>query len=168
MEEAVDRGAVSILMLMDRLLKKDATIIQIDRFDTKFCFPRLSEIVKFFFSITKFGVGRFKCDDVKERKKWVQLVETVKGMNCEVLVYSSKHVTGEALEKGFGGLAALLRYPCPDILEIEQVIPKEPEKEKTASPQQAPRAKPKPKPKASQKTGYPAGEWKGLTKIFLF
>ena len=89
-EEAVDRGAVSHLLLMDRM---------------------------------------FKCDDVKERKKWVTLVQTVENMNCEVLIYSSKHVTGEALEKGYGGLAALLRYPCPDILEIEQVIPKSPKKQ---------------------------------------
>ncbi|KNC87252.1 protein pelota [Sphaeroforma arctica JP610] len=60
----------------------------------------------------------FRSQNVEERKKYVQLVDAVKDNGGEVLVFSSMHGTGEQL-KLLTGVAAILRFPCPHIEDID-------------------------------------------------
>ncbi|KAG2314988.1 hypothetical protein Bca52824_018110 [Brassica carinata] len=59
----------------------------------------------------------FKNSDVKKRKKYVDFVETVKELGGEVFIFSSMHVSGEQLAK-HTGIAALLRFPLPDLDDV--------------------------------------------------
>lgn len=61
----------------------------------------------------------FRSSDVVERKKYVRLVESVRENGGEVLVFSSLHVSGQQLEQ-VSGVAAILRYPLPDLDELEE------------------------------------------------
>ncbi|KAF2544290.1 hypothetical protein F2Q68_00030303 [Brassica cretica] len=56
--------------------------------------------------------------DVKTRKKYVDLVESVKDSGGEAFIFSSMHVSGEQLAQ-LTGIAALLRFPLPDLEDIE-------------------------------------------------
>lgn len=58
----------------------------------------------------------FRSKSIAERKKYVQLVETVKEQGATVLIFSSMHVTGEQLSR-MTGVAAILRFPLADIDE---------------------------------------------------
>ncbi|KAA8499570.1 Protein pelota-like [Porphyridium purpureum] len=60
----------------------------------------------------------FRSEDLDERKKYSQLVDDVKGSGGQHFVFSSLNVAGEQL-KYMGGLAALLRFPIPDLDELE-------------------------------------------------
>ncbi|KFK29276.1 hypothetical protein AALP_AA7G112300 [Arabis alpina] len=60
----------------------------------------------------------FRNSDVKARKKYVNLVESVKDSGGEVFIFSSMHVSGEQLAQ-LTGIAALLRFPLPDLEDIE-------------------------------------------------
>ncbi|KAF8111791.1 hypothetical protein N665_0072s0005 [Sinapis alba] len=60
----------------------------------------------------------FKNSDVQKRKKYVDFVESVKQLGGEAFIFSSMHVSGEQLAK-HTGIAALLRFPLPDIDDIE-------------------------------------------------
>ena len=53
---------------------------------------------------------------VIERRKYVAAVDMVKASGGIVHVVSEQHVTGEQLTQ-LSGIAALLRYPCPEIEE---------------------------------------------------
>jgi protein pelota len=55
---------------------------------------------------------------VEARRKYVSACETVKANGGIVHVVSEQHVTGEQLTQ-LSGIAALLRYPCPDLVEDE-------------------------------------------------
>lgn len=46
------------------------------------------------------------------------LVDAVKGGGGEALIFSSMHVSGEQLDK-MTGVAALLRFPLPDLEDAE-------------------------------------------------
>ncbi|KAI3658780.1 hypothetical protein MP638_002580 [Amoeboaphelidium occidentale] len=56
----------------------------------------------------------FKSIDVPTRKKYIEIVETVKQLGGNVFIFSSLHVSGEQLDQ-FTGCAAVLKFPCPQI-----------------------------------------------------
>jgi len=56
----------------------------------------------------------FRAADIVTRKKYISLVESVREGGGEVKIYSSLHVSGEQLSQ-LGGIAAILRFPIPDI-----------------------------------------------------
>ncbi|CAA7027995.1 unnamed protein product [Microthlaspi erraticum] len=60
----------------------------------------------------------FRCCDVLTRKKYVDFVESVEKSGGEVFIFSSMHVSGEQLAN-LSGIAALLRFPLPDLDDIE-------------------------------------------------
>lgn len=61
----------------------------------------------------------FRSVDIPTRKKYVELVETVKASGADVVVFSAQHVTGQRLAQ-MSGIAAILRYPLPDIDDLVQ------------------------------------------------
>lgn len=58
----------------------------------------------------------FRADDVKVRRKYVNLVEQVRESGGTVFIFSSMHVSGQQLSQ-VSGVAAILRYPLPDVEE---------------------------------------------------
>uniref|UniRef100_A0A915J3R7 ERF1 domain-containing protein n=1 Tax=Romanomermis culicivorax TaxID=13658 RepID=A0A915J3R7_ROMCU len=63
----------------------------------------------------------FRSKDLDQRKKYVNLVEEVKEQGGLVKLFSSLHVSGEQLQQ-LCGVAAILRFPMPEIeeeLELE-------------------------------------------------
>lgn len=58
----------------------------------------------------------FRCNDVAQRKMYVELVDTVRDFGGDVKMFSSLHPSGEQLDQ-LTGIAALLRYPMDDIEE---------------------------------------------------
>lgn len=61
----------------------------------------------------------FRSRDVKERRKYVDLVESVRENGGEVRIFSSLHVSGEQLGQ-LTGVAATLRFPMPDLDDEEE------------------------------------------------
>lgn len=60
----------------------------------------------------------FRSTDLPTRKRYVKLVESVKENGGDVRVFSSLHVSGEQLGQ-LSGVAAMLRFPMPDISNEE-------------------------------------------------
>eukprot|EP00118_Oscarella_pearsei_P015218 m.136139 g.136139 ORF g.136139 m.136139 type:complete len:385 (+) comp38172_c1_seq102:40-1194(+) len=60
----------------------------------------------------------FRSTDLATRQRYVALVDGVKENGGEVRVFSSLHVSGEQLGR-LSGVAALLRFPLPDILDMD-------------------------------------------------
>ncbi|KAI3834360.1 hypothetical protein MKX03_030167 [Papaver bracteatum] len=60
----------------------------------------------------------FRNSDVQTRKKYVDLVDSVKDSAGNVHIFSSMHVSGEQLTE-MTGIAAILRFPLPDLEDIE-------------------------------------------------
>ncbi|XP_018335801.1 protein pelota isoform X1 [Agrilus planipennis] len=58
----------------------------------------------------------FRCQDVRQRKEYVRLVDTVREMGGEVRIFSSMHISGEQLDQ-LTGVAAILRFPMPELEE---------------------------------------------------
>jgi protein pelota len=58
--------------------------------------------------------GLFRASDLSTRRRYVALVEDAKSKGAKVYVFSSMHVTGEQLGQ-LSGIAAVLRFPMPDI-----------------------------------------------------
>eukprot|EP00045_Choanoeca_perplexa_P006951 m.60922 g.60922 ORF g.60922 m.60922 type:complete len:128 (+) comp13867_c0_seq4:942-1325(+) len=56
----------------------------------------------------------YRARSVADRKRWVTLVEGVKDNAGTVFIFSSLHVSGQQLDK-FSGVAAILRFPMPDL-----------------------------------------------------
>lgn len=56
----------------------------------------------------------FRVQDVKQRKRYVKLVDSVREFGGEVKIFSSLHVSGEQLDQ-LTGVAALLRFPMPEL-----------------------------------------------------
>lgn len=56
----------------------------------------------------------FRCQDIQQRKRYVNLVDSVRDSGGEVKIFSSMHVSGEQLGQ-LTGVAALLRFPMPDL-----------------------------------------------------
>ena len=55
------------------------------------------------------------------RRMYIGLMEGVEAAGGTVLKFSSLHVTGEQLNQ-LTGMAALLRYPCPELDDIEEPL----------------------------------------------
>uniref|UniRef100_A0A224XRE3 Protein pelota homolog n=2 Tax=Panstrongylus TaxID=65342 RepID=A0A224XRE3_9HEMI len=68
----------------------------------------------------------FRCSDVQQRKRYVSLVDSVKEFGGDVKIFSSLHVSGEQLTQ-LTGVAALLRFPMPDLEDEETVSDSETE-----------------------------------------
>lgn len=60
----------------------------------------------------------FRNADIPMRKKYVNLVNTVKGSGGTVHIFSSMHASGEQLAQ-LTGVAAILRFPLPELEDIE-------------------------------------------------
>ncbi|XP_055801091.1 protein PELOTA 1 [Solanum dulcamara] len=60
----------------------------------------------------------FRSSDVATRKKYANLVDSVKDSGGTALIFSSMHVSGEQLTE-LTGIAAILRFPLPELEEIE-------------------------------------------------
>ncbi|KAF8769143.1 hypothetical protein HU200_006639 [Digitaria exilis] len=60
----------------------------------------------------------FRNADISTRQKYVNLVEGVKKYGGTVHIFSSMHVSGEQLAQ-LTGIAAILRFPLPDLEDIE-------------------------------------------------
>jgi len=60
----------------------------------------------------------FRAASIATRKKYVELVQSVKDGGGKVHIFSSLHVSGEQL-KNLSGVAAILRYPLPEIEDEE-------------------------------------------------
>ncbi|CAG8481533.1 11475_t:CDS:2 [Scutellospora calospora] len=60
----------------------------------------------------------FRSADIPTRKKYINLVESVRSIGGKVLIFSSLHVSGEQLNQ-LTGVAAILNFPLPDI-ELEE------------------------------------------------
>lgn len=60
----------------------------------------------------------FRSSEIATRKKYVQLVESVRENGGQVYLFSSLHVSGVQLNQ-LSGVAALLRYPLPDLDQME-------------------------------------------------
>jgi len=58
----------------------------------------------------------FRSFDLATRKRYVRLVETSRDNNADVKIFSSLHVSGEQLSQ-LSGVAAILRFPLPDIVD---------------------------------------------------
>lgn len=59
----------------------------------------------------------YRCSDFVQRKKFVELIESVKNNRGKVYKFSSLHVSGEQLDN-FTGIAATLRFPIPNLDEL--------------------------------------------------
>jgi len=60
----------------------------------------------------------FRSADINTRRKYVNLVESVKAGGGEVFVFSVMHISGEQLQQ-LTGIAAILRFPLPDLEDME-------------------------------------------------
>lgn len=58
----------------------------------------------------------FRSEDSRNRKVYIELVESVRDGGGEVFIFSSMHPSGKQLDK-MTGVAAVLRYPIPEISE---------------------------------------------------
>lgn len=53
---------------------------------------------------------------MKQRRRWVALVEAVQAAGGAVHEFSARHESGKQLQD-FTGIAAILRFPMPDLEE---------------------------------------------------
>ena len=63
----------------------------------------------------------FRSTRIADRKKYIKLVDDVKANGGEVYLFSSMHVSGQQLDN-MSGIAAILRYPIPEIDEMDQAV----------------------------------------------
>lgn len=59
----------------------------------------------------------FRSQELMERKRYVKIVDAVRENSGVVKIFSSLHVSGEQLRQ-LTGIAAILRFPLPDIEDI--------------------------------------------------
>ncbi|CDO99954.1 unnamed protein product [Coffea canephora] len=59
-----------------------------------------------------------KSSDIEARQKYANLVKSVKESGGTAYIFSSMHVSGEQLAQ-LSGIAAILRFPLPDLEDIE-------------------------------------------------
>eukprot|EP00262_Sarcandra_glabra_P004307 TRINITY_DN1525_c0_g3_i1.p1 TRINITY_DN1525_c0_g3~~TRINITY_DN1525_c0_g3_i1.p1 ORF type:complete len:379 (-),score=71.43 TRINITY_DN1525_c0_g3_i1:218-1354(-) len=60
----------------------------------------------------------FRNADIPTRQKYINLVDSVKASGGTVHIFSSMHASGEQLAQ-LTGIAAILRFPLPDLEDIE-------------------------------------------------
>eukprot|EP01006_Ploeotia_vitrea_P061001 TRINITY_DN77030_c0_g1_i1.p1 TRINITY_DN77030_c0_g1~~TRINITY_DN77030_c0_g1_i1.p1 ORF type:complete len:426 (+),score=54.79 TRINITY_DN77030_c0_g1_i1:62-1339(+) len=101
--------------------------------------------------------GLFRNPDFKIRSQYVELVERARETSGTVFIFSALHVTGEQLTQ-LSGIAAILRFPCPEINE-EALREEEEEQRKQAAEEeaQAKRMEAEAKRKAEKAKNAPAG-----------
>lgn len=61
----------------------------------------------------------FRSADIKTRLMYVTLVDSVKAHGVTVHIFSALHPSGEQLLQ-LGGIAAILRFPLPDLEDLEE------------------------------------------------
>ncbi|XP_054290265.1 protein pelota [Macrosteles quadrilineatus] len=61
----------------------------------------------------------FRSQDIQQRKRYVNLVDSVRDSGGDVKIFSSMHVSGEQLMQ-LTGVAAILRFPLPDLEDEEE------------------------------------------------
>jgi protein pelota len=61
----------------------------------------------------------FRASNVKTRRQYVDLVESVRENGGKVYVFSSMHISGQQLQH-VSGVAAILRYPLPDLDALDE------------------------------------------------
>ncbi|KAK6156227.1 hypothetical protein DH2020_010475 [Rehmannia glutinosa] len=61
----------------------------------------------------------FRNSDIPTRQEYVNFVESVKGSGGDVHIFSSMHVSGERETGTADWFAAILRFPLPDLEDIE-------------------------------------------------
>lgn len=66
----------------------------------------------------------FRSSNVKTRRAYVDLVESVRENGGQVYIFSSMHVSGQQLQQ-VSGVAAILRYPMPGLDDLEEEEPEE-------------------------------------------
>jgi protein pelota len=67
----------------------------------------------------------FRSSNVKTRRQYVDLVENVRASGGTVYIFSSMHISGQQLQQ-VSGVAAILRYPLPDLDELEELAEQDP------------------------------------------
>jgi protein pelota len=77
----------------------------------------------------------FRSSNVTTRRQYVDLVESVRANGGKVYVFSTMHISGQQLHQ-VSGVAAILRYPLPDLDELEELA--EQQKEPTDDPEDDP------------------------------
>lgn len=60
----------------------------------------------------------FRNSDILTRRKYVELIESVKNTGGTAHIFSSMHVSGEQLAQ-LSGIAAVLRFPMPELEDLE-------------------------------------------------
>jgi len=60
----------------------------------------------------------FRAQNVRDRAKYVEMVDRVRDVGGEVKIFSSLHVSGEQLEQ-LGGLCAILRFPMAELEDTD-------------------------------------------------
>jgi len=60
----------------------------------------------------------FRACSIQKRRQYVELVEGTRTNGGEVRIFSALHVSGEQL-KQLGGVAAILRFPLPELEDME-------------------------------------------------
>ena len=60
----------------------------------------------------------FRASTPPVRRKYIELVEGVRSNGGTVYIFSALHVSGQQLNQ-VSGVAAILRYPLPDLDELE-------------------------------------------------
>ena len=61
----------------------------------------------------------FRSSNVKTRRSYVDLVESVRANGGQVYIFSSMHVSGQQLQQ-VSGVAAILRYPIPGLDDLDE------------------------------------------------
>jgi len=63
----------------------------------------------------------FRCSDYQDRKRYVGFVDKVRDAGGNVFIFSVAHPSGAELTQ-LTGIAAILRFPAPEILELEEEV----------------------------------------------
>lgn len=58
----------------------------------------------------------FRNNDIKKRKEYVDIVESCQKNGAKIHIFSSMHTSGEQLSQ-ITGIAAILRFPMPELIE---------------------------------------------------
>lgn len=61
----------------------------------------------------------FRSDDIDTRRNYIDLTERAKNLGAKVFIFSSLHESGIQLNQ-LTGIAALLKYPVPDLDESDE------------------------------------------------
>jgi protein pelota len=95
---AAEQGAIMTLLISDGLF----------RYFLKKLFEISSNNVNYI----------YRSDSIQIRRQYTKLVESVKDGGGNVAIFSSLHVSGEQLNQ-LTGIAAILKFPLPDIDDLE-------------------------------------------------